>query len=49
VKLLKEHLEIESEIIETYKKIAELFKYPVLKSIAEALARNEEEHHRVLT
>lgn len=48
VKLLKEHLEIESEMIETYKKMAELLEYPVLKSIAEALARNEEEHHRII-
>ncbi|MEM1982084.1 MAG: ferritin family protein [Sulfolobales archaeon] len=48
VKLLKEHLDIESEMIKTYKKMAELFNYPVLKSIAEALAKNEEEHHRII-
>lgn len=48
VKLLREHLQIESHMIEVYRRMAELLRYPVLRAIAEALARNEEEHHRVI-
>ncbi|MEM0066026.1 MAG: ferritin family protein [Sulfolobales archaeon] len=49
VKILKEHLQIEADMIETYKKLANELKYPVLKAIAEALARNEEEHHKMIS
>jgi len=49
VKLLKEHLIIESEMIDTYRRIAQEVPYPVLKDLAEALARNEERHHELLT
>lgn len=49
VKILKEHLQIEADVIETYKKLANELKYPVLKAIAEALARNEEEHHKMIS
>lgn len=49
VKILREHLQIEFDMIETYRRLAEELKYPVLKAIAEALARNEEEHHRMIS
>ncbi len=49
VKLLKDHLAIESEMISIYRKLAQELQYPVLRELAESLARNEEEHHRVLT
>jgi arsenate reductase-like glutaredoxin family protein len=47
VKLLKEHLIIESDMIATYKKLAESLRYPVLKHLAEALAENERIHHEL--
>lgn len=49
VKILREHLQIEFDMIETYRKLAEELKYPVLKAIAEALAKNEEEHHKMIS
>lgn len=49
VKLLKDHLAIESEMISIYRKLAQELQYSVLRELAESLARNEEEHHRVLT
>ncbi len=49
VKLLKEHLIIESEMVSIYRRIAQEVPYPVLKDLAEALARNEERHHELLT
>ncbi|WP_448578833.1 ferritin family protein [Thermosphaera sp.] len=49
VKLLKEHLIIESDMIATYKELAESLKYPVLKQLAETLAENERVHHELLT
>lgn len=48
-KLLKEHLLIESEMIDLYKKLARELPYPILKELAESLAKNEEEHHKLLT
>lgn len=48
-KLLKEHLLIESEMIDLYKKLARELPYPLLKELAESLAKNEEEHHKLLT
>lgn len=49
VKILREHLQIEADMIETYRRLAEELKYPVLRDIAEALARNEEEHHKMIS
>lgn len=48
VRLLKDHLLIESEMIDHYKKLAQEVPYPVLKELAESLAKNEEEHHKLL-
>ena len=42
------HLDIEREMIETYKRLAEKAEHPLVKKLAEALAANEEEHHRYL-
>ncbi|MDK2783017.1 MAG: hypothetical protein PWQ32_606 [Thermococcaceae archaeon] len=42
------HLEIERDMIETYRKMAEKMTHPLFKGLAEALAKNEEEHHRLL-
>lgn len=47
-RLLKDHLIIESEMIEHYKKLAQELYYPVLKELAESLAKNEKEHHELL-
>ncbi|MCS7099061.1 MAG: ferritin family protein [Sulfolobales archaeon] len=49
VKILKEHLAIESDMVETYRKLAQELRYPILKAIAEILAKNEEEHHRMIS
>ncbi len=49
VRLLKDHLLIESEMIEHYKKLAQELPYPVLKELAESLAKNEEEHHKLIS
>lgn len=49
VKLLKDHLIIEAEMIEFYRNLAAGLQYPVLKDLAEALAKNEEEHHRLIS
>ncbi len=42
------HLEIEKDMIETYQKMAEKMTHPLFKGIAEALVKNEQEHHRLL-
>lgn len=42
------HLEIEKDMIETYKKMAEKMTHPLFKGLAEALVKNEEDHHRLL-
>ena len=42
------HLEIERDMIETYKKMAEKMTHPLFKGLAEALVENEQEHHRLL-
>ncbi|USH00304.1 rubrerythrin family protein [Thermococcus argininiproducens] len=42
------HLEIEKDMIETYQKMAEKMTHPLFKGLAEALVKNEEEHHRLL-
>ncbi|MEM1603079.1 MAG: ferritin family protein [Zestosphaera sp.] len=47
-KILREHLIIESEMIDNYKKLAQEMPYTVLKELAESLAKNEEEHHKLL-
>ena len=49
VRLLKDHLLIESEMIDYYKKLAQELPYPVLKELAESLAKNEEEHHKLIS
>ncbi|MCX8185353.1 MAG: ferritin family protein [Sulfolobales archaeon] len=49
IQVLKEHLAIESDMIEIYRRLAQELRYPVLKAIAEALAKNEEEHHRAIS
>lgn len=43
------HLDIEKEMINTYRELAEKLKYPVLKALAEALAENEIRHHQELS
>lgn len=48
-RILKEHLLIENEMIEHYKKLAQEVPYTVLKELAESLAKNEEEHHKLIT
>lgn len=48
VEILRDHLLIESDMIETYRKLAQEQERPVLKAIAEALAKNEEEHHKMV-
>lgn len=47
-KLLREHLLIERDMIDLYRKLAQELPYPILKELAESLAKNEEEHHRLL-
>ncbi len=47
-KVLKEHLVIESDMIELYREIARTTQHKVFTDLAEALARNEEEHHRII-
>jgi rubrerythrin len=42
------HLEIEKDMIETYQKMAEKMTHPLFKGIAEALVKNEQEHHSLL-
>ncbi|ASJ09400.1 rubrerythrin family protein [Thermococcus siculi] len=42
------HLEIEKDMIETYGKMAEKMTHPLFKGLAEALVKNEQEHHRLL-
>lgn len=42
------HLEIEKDMIETYQKMAEKMTHPLFKGLAEALVKNEQEHHRLL-
>jgi len=42
------HLEIEKDMIETYQKMAEKMTHPLFKGLAEALVKNEREHHRIL-
>lgn len=42
------HLEIEKDMIETYKKMAEKMTHPLFKGLAEALVKNEQEHHKLL-
>jgi DNA repair protein RadC len=42
------HLEIEKDMIQTYEKMAEKMSHPLFKGIAEALVKNEQEHHRLL-
>ncbi|MEM2005063.1 MAG: ferritin family protein [Zestosphaera sp.] len=49
IKLLKDHLLIESEMIDHYKELAQKVPHLVLRDLAEALARNEEEHHQLLS
>ncbi|PUA33977.1 MAG: hypothetical protein B7O98_00760 [Zestosphaera tikiterensis] len=49
VKLLKDHLTIESDMIETYNHIYREVKHPVFKALAEALMVNEQEHHKLLS
>ncbi len=49
VKLLKDHLSIESDMIELYKELARSVQYPILRELSEALAKNEEEHHRLIS
>jgi len=49
VKLLREHIVIESEMIDVYRRIAQEVPYFVLKELAEALAKNEERHHELLS
>ncbi len=48
-KLLKDHLTIESDMIEAYKHIYEEVKHPIFKALAEALITNEQEHHKLLS
>jgi rubrerythrin len=48
VKVLKEHLTIESEMIELYRELAKTIQHQVFRDLAEALARNEEEHHKII-
>lgn len=42
------HLEIEKDMIETYRRLAEESEHPLIKKLAEALAENEEQHHAYL-
>lgn len=42
------HLEIEKDMVETYQKMAEKMTHPLFKGLAEALVKNEQEHHRLL-
>ena len=47
-RFIERHLEIEKGMLELYSKIAEVSKNSVIKSIAESVAGNEEEHHSYL-
>ncbi len=47
-RFIERHLEIEKGMLELYSKIAEVSKNSVIKSIAESIAENEEEHHSYL-
>jgi len=49
VKLLREHIVIESEMINVCRRIAQEVPYSVLKELAEALAKNEERYHELLS
>ncbi len=43
-----QHLKIEKDMIDTYSKIAEVAKHPLIRQLALALAENEMEHHAKL-
>lgn len=49
VKLLREHLDIESMMVEVYNKLSNEIQYPVLKELMKSLANNEREHHRMIS
>ncbi|KUK18511.1 MULTISPECIES: ferritin family protein [Thermococcus] len=42
------HLEIERDMIETYQKMVDKMTHPLFKGLAEALVKNEQEHHKLL-
>ncbi len=43
-----QHLKIEKDMIDTYSKIAEMARHPLIRPVALALAENEMEHHAKL-
>ncbi|MCE4617713.1 MAG: hypothetical protein F7C32_03930 [Desulfurococcales archaeon] len=45
---ITKHLEIEKNMIETYKELAAAAEHPLVKSLAEKMAENEREHHEYL-
>jgi len=47
-RFIERHLEIEKDMLEIYSKISEVSKNSVIKSIAESIAENEEEHQSYL-
>ncbi len=45
-RFLERHLEIESNMVQTYRELAEKADHPLIKALAEKLAENEMEHHK---